>query len=55
MKFVYIYVCICVCKYTVGLDQPRSMQQMTSAWFVVVDIVERERERKREKQRDYQR
>lgn len=53
MKFVYIYVCICVCIYTVGLDQPRSMQQMTSASFVVVDIVERER--KREKQRDYQR
>lgn len=48
-------MCVYVCIYTVGLDQSRSMQQMTSAWFVVVDIVERERERKREKQRDYQR
>lgn len=47
-------MCVYVCIYTVGLDQSRSMQQMTSASFVVVNI-DIERERKRKKQRDYQR
>lgn len=50
MKFVYIFVRVCV------HSGPRSasFEQMTSASFVVVDIVEREREEER-KQRDYQR
>lgn len=45
MKFVYIFVRVCV------HSGPRSasFEQMTSASFVVVDIVERERRREETK------